>query len=364
MSAIPLPGFVRTYSIAALGFGFALVGGAIALAVGIPIPWLLGALLLSLALGAFGRRPGFPDPIRDLAFLMLGYFIGSTASAEFFGSVTLWVPSVLVSIALIPMITLSSAFVIHRMTDLEPNEALLCAVPGSLPFVVAASEDMGLRTHLVILFQSIRLLSLTFALPFALGFWGVPSETTAPAALASIPQGLNPADVLILIGSLGFAVVCAVVARRLKVPAPTFIGPMMGVAAAKLGGVPLPDLPPLLLFGSQAALGWIMGARFDAIPFRDLRRMALACFVGLGVGVGVALAACAMLVWLTGLDAKELMLGLAPGAIETVTSIALDQGVDPLFVSTHQIARMLSIPLIATAMLVIGRRLLALVTKD
>jgi len=35
-----------------------------------------------------------------------------------------------------------------------------------------------------------------------------------------------------------------------------------------------------------------------------------------------------------------------------------------LFVSTHQIARMLSIPLIATAMLVIGRRLLALLTKD
>lgn len=347
-----------------MGFALALTGGAVALVVGIPIPWLLGALLLSLVLGAIGRRPGFPNSIRDMAFLMLGYFIGSTVSSDFFSSVTLWVPSVLVSVLLIPAITLSSALVIHRMTDLEPNEALLCAVPGSLPFVVAASEDMGLRTHIVVLFQSIRLLSLTFALPFALSFWGFQQDAEPGAFSAGGDFSLSTRAVLTLVAALGFAVACAWGANRLKVPAPTFIGPMMGVAVAKLAGVPLPDLPSLLLFGSQAALGWIMGARFDAIPFRELRRMALACFAGLGVGVGVALAACAVLIGLTGLDAKELILGLTPGAIETVTSIALDQGVDPLFVSTHQIARMLSIPLVAAGLLIVGRRLFALLARD
>ena len=341
------------------------MGGAIAHVLRIPIPWLLGALLLSLGLGVLGRRPGFPDPIRDLAFLLLGYLIGSAASTDFFSSVTLWVPSVIASILLIPAITFSSALIVHRMTDLNPDEAMLCSVPGSLPFVVAASEDMGLRTHIVLLFQSVRLLTLTFLLPFALGFWGInvgdtPSEAASPwlATLA-----LPASEFVLLAVGLGFAGLCAWLAIRLKVPAPTFIGPMMGVAVAKLLGAPLPDLPPLLLFAAQATLGWIMGARFVAIPAKEMRRMALACFAGLTVGVSVALAACLALIWTTGLEAKALMLGLAPGAIETVTSIALDQGVDPLFVSTHQIARMLSIPLIAAGVLIIGRRLFAVLAK-
>lgn len=358
-------GFLRTYSVAGLGFLLALVGGFIALMLKIPIPWLLGALLMSLLLGVFGKRPGFPTPIRDAAFLMLGYLIGSTASADFFTSVTLWIPSVVASILLIPAITFSSALVVHRMTDLTPNEAMLCSVPGSLPFVVAASEDMGLRTHIVLLFQSIRLLTLTFLLPFALGFWGIEVATQPSGSEQSILQTLSIADdeILWLGLGLGLAGICAVIAHRLNVPAPTFIGPMMGIAGAKLMGVPLPDLPPVLLFASQATLGWIMGARFDVIPAKAMRQLALACFAGLGVGVAVALAACLVLIWITGLDAKALMLGLAPGAIETVTSIALDQGVDPLFVSTHQIARMLSIPLIAAGMLVIGRRLFAVLVK-
>ena len=140
---------------------------------GVPLPWLLGALIVSLALGAVGRRPTFPNSIRDLAFMLLAYFIGSTAGPEFFSSVTLWVPSVIASVVLIPAITFSSALVVRRLTDLTPDEALLCSVPGSLPFVVAASEEMGLRTHIVMLFQSVRLLTLTFLLPFVLGFWGL-----------------------------------------------------------------------------------------------------------------------------------------------------------------------------------------------
>ena len=86
---------------------------------------------------------------------------------------------------------------------------------------------------------------------------------------------------------------------------------MMGVAIAKLAGVPLPDLPPVLLFGAQAALGWIMGSRFDVIPFRDLRQMAVASFAGLAVGIGVAGLGCLLLIATTDLNAKALVLSLA-----------------------------------------------------
>ena len=361
----------RPYLIALLGFAIALAGGFGAFLVGVPVPWLLGSLLLSLVFGMMGRRPNFPDPIRVVAFLLLGYLIGSTASGEFFANVTHWVPSVIAGILLIPAITFSSALVIHRMTDLNPEESMLCSVPGSLPFVVAASEDLGLRTHIVLLFQTVRLLSLTFLLPFVLGFWpesGIVLTDAAPAQAISKALPVDPIqplwlELLILAGSLGLAAGFAFLAARLKVPAPTFIGPMMGIALVKLAGVPLPDLPLWLLIGAQAALGWIMGARFDMIPLADLRRMAVACAAGLATALVVVFVVCVVLVLTTDLQFKALALALAPGAIETVTSIALEENVDPLFVSTHQIGRMLCIPIIVAGMLVVGRRLFAVLSR-
>ena len=255
----------------------------------------------------------------------------------------------IVAILLIPAITFSSALVINRMTDLNPEESMLCSVPGSLPFVVAASEDMGLRTHIVLLFQTVRLLSLTFLLPFVLGFWpesGIVHTDAAPALAISKELPLDAVqplwlELLILAGSLGLAAGFAFLAARLKVPAPTFIGPMMGIALVKLAGVPLPDLPLWLLIGAQAALGWIMGARFDMIPLADLRRMAVACAAGLATALLVVFAVCVAL----------------------VLTIALEENVDPLFVSTHQIGRMLCIPIIVAGMLVVGRRLFAVLSQ-
>jgi hypothetical protein len=345
----------------------------------VPVPFLLGALALSLLLGLAGRRPNFPEPIRVIAFLLLGYLIGSTASADLFSNIGQWVPSVLAGILLIPAITFASGLVIHRMTDMNAAEAMLCSVPGSLPFVLAASEDRGLRTPIVLMFQTVRLLSLTFLLPFVLGL--VSGETpqatgAAPLELSTGPTAAAPAEdpisqdqplwleMLILAGALGLAAGFALLASRLKVPAPTFIGPMMGVALVKILGVPLPDLPLWLLIGAQAALGWLMGARFDAIPLSDLRRMALAAAAGLATSLVVVFAACLVLVISTDLAFRPLLLALAPGAIETVTSIALEERIDPLFVSTHQIGRMLCIPLIVAAMLVVGRRLFARISPD
>lgn len=360
-----MTGLLRTYAVAVLALGLALLSGLGASLLSVPVPWLLGAVVGSLAMGFTRRRPGFPTPVRDVAFILLGYLIGSTASSDFFSSVSLWVPSVAASLLLIPAITFGSALVIHRLTDLTADEAMLCSVPGSLPFVVAASEDLGLRSHIVVSFQSVRLLALTFILPFALSAFPVLPDAQAITAAITPTWGERmlgafwTGEALTMTASLGFALACAVGAGRLSIPAPTFIGPMMGVAFAKLAGLPLPDLPLLLLFWAQAALGWIMGSRFDAISFAELRRLAVACLAGLSVGVGVAVLACVVLAWSTGLEFRALVLALAPGAIETVTSVALAQNVDPLFVSTHQIARMLSIPMLVAGLLLVGRRLFA-----
>ncbi len=351
----------------------ALMGGGLAKAVGIPAPWLLGAVVGSLLLGLTRRRPNVSKPVRWLAFLLLGYLIGSTASASFLGSLVQWVPSLLVMLLLVPVVTLVSAAVLMRLSDLSADEAVLCSLPGALPFAIGASEDMGLRTDLVSMFQSLRLLSLTLMLPFVLLLLplsglvaesptGAPSlavdDPLEPVGLSLMPWLAELSPLILSPGSLLLAAGFAGLAALVRIPGALFIGPMAGIAALKIIGLPLPDLPGVVVIGAQAALGWIMGTRFDAIPLDTFGRLALACFGGLLAGFTVVVAAMLGLIALTELPARELVLALAPGAIETTTAIALDRDLDPLFVSTHQMVRMLFIPVIALGLLAVGRRLL------
>lgn len=358
-----MPSALRPLIVTLAAFALALAGGGVAKLAGIPAPWLLGAVVGSLLLGAMRRRPNFPEPVRWLAFIMLGYLIGSTASATFLGSLSLWLPSLVVMAVLIPVVTFVSAAVLLRLSDLSAEEAVLCSLPGALPFAIAASEDLGLRSEVVAMYQSLRLLSLTLVLPFALML--IPQEALPQTAAAPLEAGVPtlfswvlsvPPAVLIPL-SLLVGAGCAGLAALARIPGALFIGPMAGISVLKIIGVPLPNLPELVLIVSQAALGWLMGTRFDAIPMRRFASLALACVCGLAAGVAVVIAAGLGLIALTSLPARELVLALAPGAIETTTAIALDRDLDALFVSTHQIARMLIIPLMALSLLAAGRSL-------
>ena len=358
-----MPSALRPLIVTLAALALALTGGGVAKLAGIPAPWLLGAVIGSLLLGAARRRPNFPEPVRWLAFIMLGYLIGSTASATFLGSLSLWLPSLVVMAVLIPVVTFVSAAVLLRLSDLSAEEAVLCSLPGALPFAIAASEDLGLRSEVVAMYQSLRLLSLTLVLPFALML--IPQEALPQTAAAPLDAGVPgvfswvlsvPPAVLIPL-SLLVGAGCAGLAALARIPGALFIGPMAGISVLKIIGVPLPNLPELVLIVSQAALGWLMGTRFDAIPMRRFASLALACVCGLAAGVAVVIAAGLGLIALTSLPARELVLALAPGAIETTTAIALDRDLDALFVSTHQIARMLIIPLMALSLLAAGRSL-------
>jgi membrane AbrB-like protein len=358
-----MPSALRPLIVTLAAFALALTSGGVAKLAGIPAPWLLGAVVGSLLLGALRRRPNFPEPVRWLAFIMLGYLIGSTASATFLGSLSLWLPSLVVMAVLIPLVTFVSAAVMLRLSDLSTEEAVLCSLPGALPFAIAASENLGLRSEVVAMYQSLRLLSLTLILPFVVMI--IPQEALTQTAATPLDAGVPglfswvlrvPPTVLIPL-SLLVGAGCAALAALARIPGALFIGPMAGISVLKIIGVPLPNLPELVLIVSQAALGWLMGTRFDAIPMRRFASLALACFCGLAAGVAVVIVAGLGLISLTSLPARELVLALAPGAIETTTAIALDRDLDALFVSTHQIARMLIIPLMALSLLAVGRAL-------
>jgi hypothetical protein len=136
-------------------------------------------------------------------------------------------------------------------------------------------------------------------------------------------------------------------ARRLRLPAATFVGPLLGSAAAHLAGWIETEPPYLLMACAQLVLGSAVGARFTGTPLALIGRTLL-----LGAGATVlmlliTLAFGAALQLLTGHSLTLLLLAFIPGGLTEMSLIALAMGVDPAFVVTHHSVRVFLVVLLA-----------------
>ena len=101
-----------------------------------------------------------------------------------------------------------------------------------------------------VLHQSPRLLH-----PAAWWLWGL-----AMAAAAS--RTTNPFLLVLIIAVVGWVVLER---RELGMVNPFFVGPLLGVGAASLAGVPLSGIPGVVLAGAQIMLGVSLGMAQRAV---------------------------------------------------------------------------------------------------
>ena len=136
-------------------------------------------------------------------------------------------------------------------------------------------------------------------------------------------------------------------ARRVRLPAATFIGPLLGSMAVHLAGLVETQPPYLLLALAQLVIGSSVGARFSGTPLRLVARA-----LALGAGATllmliVTLAFGGFLHGVTGQPLGLLLLAFIPGGFAEMSLIALGMGVDPAFVVTHHSLRVFLVVLIA-----------------
>ena len=170
----------------------------------------------------------------------------------------------------------------------------------------------------------------------------VAARPLAPGTLAT--GALDPAGLALVAacGALGY-----LLARRVRLPAATFIGPLLGSMAVHLTGLVATQPPYLLLALAQLVIGSSVGARFSGTPLRLVARA-----LALGVGATllmliVTLAFGAVLHGVTGHPLGLLVLAFIPGGFAEMSLIALGMGVDPAFVVTHHSVRVFLVVLIA-----------------
>ena len=160
-----------------LTFATALAGLAVALAAGVPLPFLFGPMGACLAAALLGAPLLGVGPITQGARTILGVAIGASVTPALIGQL----PAMALSLALVPLyvglIGLVGVPFFRRVCGFDTVTAFFAAMPGGATDMVLFGQDAG---------ADVRTLSLVHATRVAVIVTVAPGMM-APCASATLP---------------------------------------------------------------------------------------------------------------------------------------------------------------------------------
>jgi uncharacterized protein len=332
-----VPDLARTLAGLALGT----LGGLLFHVLSLPLPWMLGALCATMAAAIGGLPVQGPIRLRPAIVAVIGVLLG----ARFTPDVVQQAGQAGIALGILTVYLVAVAAVVvpfYRVFGRQDwTTAYFAGMPGGLSEMIELGEARGADVPAIVLAHSLRIVLtiglMAFVFRVVLG-----QDVGAAAAVAG--SALGAFDGFVLATS---AVAGAVIGHKLRLPAPTFLGPLILSAAVHLAGVTESAPPPVLVNAAQVALGTILGCRFLGIPPRAVLRAGLLCLGATILTLGLAFgAALAMNRWAdVGLD--QGILALAPGGLTEMGLIALAINADVAFVALHHVARILIVIVVA-----------------
>ena len=336
MRAIPTGPFPRKLGWAAATLAIGSVGGVAFDLIGMPAAYLAGSMI-AVALAALAKAPvDLPLPLRGVAFVVLGAILGATMDKRTLEALPEWPVSIAGLLVGLAALMVAVPLYLERAHRIDRGTARLCAIPGALGHVVVLSLELDVDARRVAILHTLRLAVLLTLIPAAVALSGDMKD----AAAAGDKPTLDWPTAMALVAA-SFAIVP--LARRLRVPAPTFIAPMLFVGTLSMTGAIHGLMPIELLWPTLIASGSVVGARFAGTtpPY-----MWQSLKAGLG-GILLAIGLMGILSWqvaaIAGLPFIQVWLAYAPGGFDAMPALAFSLGLDPAFVAGHQLVRFLAI---------------------
>ena len=307
----------------ALVYGGALACGALLDWLHVPLPWLIGAMLVATALRMTERPISVPPVTRPIGQVLIAASVGLAFTPE---AVTA-LAQLLVPMVAAAVLTVAAGFAVAvllaRMAGIGMLHAVLASVPMGPVEAANLARHYGVPAASVVLGQTLRIVALILIIPPLLvmldGSIRDPSEV-----LRTMPW--TPGGALLMVAC---ATLAAFAARRVGLSNPFFVGALAGAAGAAALSLPVTALPFPMLVLAQLFLGVWLGAVFDRTLLRQARSFipaALVCtalMMALCAGLGLAILPFTDLSW------QVLILATAPGSVTemALTAKILQDGV-------------------------------------
>ncbi|MEK8051925.1 AbrB family transcriptional regulator [Ideonella sp. DXS22W] len=315
---------------------WAAAAGALAAALHVPLPWMIGPLLAT----ALGCMLGWPLQasvrLRNAGLWWLGTALGLYFTPPVLAVVARLAPAIALGVAW--ALLLGHGF--YRFLvwtqggakQLDPTDHVSAyfagAIGGASEMAILAERHHG-RVDRVAAAHSLRVIIVVVLIPFALLALDVHGADLAAPITRQVDW---PALAGLLAATAGG---CALM-WRLRTPNPWVLGALAVSAALAATGHAGSALPRGLLNAGQLAIGVMLGSRFTPAFMRAAPRWLGAVAVGtlgmIAVSAGFAWA----LAWALGLHPATLVLATSPGGIAemAITASVLGLGV-PVVTAFH-----------------------------
>jgi membrane AbrB-like protein len=161
-----------------------------------------------------GVRVGMTSWLRQLAFIGLGFSMGTSATPDTVAKLALWPASLLFLAASVVVISIALSAYLRAVHRWDATTADFSSVPGAFSYLLAVAIRSHADVPRVAVTQLLRLLALTALLPLLLS--AVETAPVTPSALASTRAG--PLELVAALATCGL--IGAVCERLNLLPTP------------------------------------------------------------------------------------------------------------------------------------------------
>jgi membrane AbrB-like protein len=295
----------------------------------IPLPWMTGPLVAMAVLNFAGAGMRAAPAGRALGQILIGSALGLYFTPPVAREVLSYWP-LLAAAALIAIgLGALCGWVLGRTTGTDATSAFFASVPGGAAEMTLLGERYGAKVERIALAQSLRIVVVVIAVPFALTYSGAHgSDAYQPAAVALHWPRL--AGLLALAGAAGGLIALA------GLPNAFMFGPLAVAIALTASGIELSSMPAPLTNAAQLLIGCALGSRFEPHSLRTMPRYVAGVLLSVALAIGAAATLAFALAWWSGVPAPSLVLAVAPGGIAEmcITAKVLQLGV-PLVTAAH-----------------------------
>jgi len=307
----------------------------------LPAALLLGAMAAAILVAVFDGKLAVPHWPYVLAQGLIGCLVARSIGPAIVANMLRQWPLFLAGVCSVLVISTSLSVLLARWKVLPGTTAVWGSAPGAATVMVLMSESFGGDPRLVAYMQFLRVMMVALAASVVARLWG-PHGGGIRAAIDWFPAvAAGP-----LWETLALAVIGALAGAWSRIPAGPLLIPLFaGIALSCTHRIAI-TLPPWLMAGCYALVGWSIGLRFT----REIVTYAARVFPKIAASTFALIGLCGGLAWLlhvtVGIDPLTAYLATSPGGADSVAIIAASSPVDQPFVMAMQMARFMLVMLV------------------
>lgn len=321
------------------GFAIALAGALLAVWLRMPLPWMLGALLLTAATRIGGARTFCPRPARNTGQWVIGTSLGLYFTPLMVGHIGANFGPIVVGMLFALLLAFIGTAMLQRFAAVDFKTAWFSSAIGGASEMANLAERHGARIDRVATAHSVRVLMVVVIVPFVFQWWGV-------AGIDPTVPGPRSVDGLGLAALIGLTCVGGLLFQRLNLPNPWVLGPMLVAMILTASEIEWSALPDVFLKAGQLFIGWSLGDRYRSDFFRSAPRFIAVVAAYTLIALGLAFGLGNLLSHWSEAPVPTLILGTTPGGIAemAITAKVLQLGV-PVVTAFH-VMRMVFVVLV------------------